>query len=84
LTGWTALIGLQGVAKASVLVLVGAQGGKYGFLAAISKQGGEQVTLDEPGVSPDKILCVLEALIVIHRFSFLMLHCPAGTGSLSQ
>src|SRR5258708_5524665 len=59
-------VGLQRVAKTSVLVLIGAKSGKHWLPAAISKQGGEQVTLDQAGVTPDEILGFLEVLAPFH------------------
>src|SRR5258706_11789058 len=67
LAGGTALIGFKGVTKAAVLVLVGTESGQNRLFAAVVKQAGEQVTLDEAGVTPDEILGVLEALISFHR-----------------
>jgi hypothetical protein len=66
LTGGAALIGLQRVAKTSVLVLIGTKSGKHWLPAAISKQGGKQVTLDQAGITPDEILGFLEALAPFH------------------
>src|SRR6266852_1557812 len=67
LTGRAALIGFQRVAKAPVLVLVRAQCREHRLRAAIGKQRGKQVTLDQPGITPGEILRFLKSLLPVHE-----------------